>query len=151
MNSQATLFDSPTEATTPQAKIVLEIKGIKIPFRVKGDPRLHYLTGIPSFKTGKTAFAWRDKSTGKLMARPLTLPHHKKWMEAAIRSIESQLRSTLQITDEKIRTVASPRSWIASLLPCDDSWTWLQEIQITSRLCREGEIEGATITIERVE
>src|SRR5438128_10784787 len=120
-SEQTTLFPMGAEDSK---KLVLEVSGIKVSFRVKGDPNLHWLTGVPSFKTGKTAFAWRDKATGKIMARPLTLPHHKKWMELAIRSIESQLKSAFGITDQKMLTAASPRSWIASLAPLDDSWTW---------------------------
>src|SRR5882724_4188420 len=100
-SQQKVLFPMETEAFAKP--LVLEVKGIRIPFRIKGDPKLHWLTGIPSFKTSKTAFAWRDKATGKLMARPLTLPHHKKWMEQAIRNIESQLRYAFGITDEKIQ------------------------------------------------
>ena len=147
MNSQQKdLFASTASGTPP---IRLELSGIEVEYNDKGEPKV--LRGIPSFKTGKTAFAWRDKVTGKMMARPLTLPQHKKWMEKAILSIESQLRSVLGITDAKIQTVASPRSWIASRLPLDDSWTWCREISVTSRLCRDGEAEGATITIERIQ
>ena len=147
MNSkQKDLFASTANGTPP---IRLELSGIEAEYNDKGEPKV--LRGIPSFETGKTAFAWRDKVTGKMMARPLTLPQHKKWMEKAILSIESQLRSVLGITDAKIQTVASPRLWIASRLPLDDSWRWCREISVTSRLCQEGEEEGATITIERIQ
>lgn len=128
--------------------ITLELSGIEVKWEEKGEPRV--LRGIPSFKTGKTAFGWRDKLTGKIQARPLTLPQHKKWMDLAILSIESQLRSALGITDARIQTVASPRSWIASRLPLDDSWAWVPDIRVVSRLCADGEVEGATITIERI-
>ncbi len=128
--------------------ITLELSGIEVNWQEKGV--LKTLRGIPSFKTGKTAFGWIDKLTRKVMARPLTLPHHKKWMELAILSIESQLRCALEITDARIQTVASPRSWIASKVPLDDSWTWCREILVTSRLCADGEPEGATITIQRI-
>lgn len=128
----------------------LELQGIEVKFKVKGDRELHTLTGIPVFKTAKTAIGWRDKVTGKIQARPMTLPQHKKWMELAIRSIASQLRSAFGITDEKIRTVASARSWIASLVPLDDSWTWCPDTTVKSRLCRPGEKEGAEIVITRI-
>lgn len=149
---QKDLFATRSAGRTP---IVIEISGIKIPFKVKakakdGGTDTHWLTGIPSFKTGKTAFAWKDKVTGKIMARPLTLPHHAKWMDQAILSIASQLSCALGITEQKIRTVASARSWIASLVPLADSWHWLPEQIVRSRLCRPGEEEGATITIERI-
>lgn len=125
----------------------LEVKGIKVEFKVDGKKRV--MTAVPSFKTGKLAFGWRDKLTGKIMARPLIAPHHKKWMEQATRLIESQLRSALQITNEKIQTVASARSWIASMVPLDDSWRWCPEISVRSELCAPGD-EGAVIEITRI-
>lgn len=148
--SEADLFADQTAPTyTP---IVIDVSGIEVPFKVKGKKGIetHWLRGVPSFKTGKTAFGWLDRATNKIMARPLTLPQHAKWMALATLSIESQLRSALGITDAKIRTVASPRSWIASLLPLDDSWAWVPELPVISRLCRPGEKEGAEIRIERL-
>jgi hypothetical protein len=144
-SQQGSLFNQ--TAPMPSQPIVLTIKGIEVPYTRDG--KSHVLRGVPSFKTGKTAFAWRDKATGKIMARPLTLPEHRKWMELAILSLESQLCSALQITAAKIQTVASPRSWIASRVPLDDSWTWCPEITVRCELCAPGE-EGATITVERI-
>jgi hypothetical protein len=138
----------PTAPEAGYTPLVLEINGITVPYKKEGKDKL--LRGVPSFKTGKTAFAWKDKVSGKIMARPVTLPEHKKWMELATRAIECQLRSAFQITDAKIRTVAQPRSWIASLMPLDDSWTWIQELIVNSRLCLPGEEEGATIEITRL-
>lgn len=129
-------------------EITLYLQGIEVTFTRDG--KSHILRGIPSFKTGKTAIGWRDKATGKIQARPLTLPEHKKWMSLAIHSIESQLRSCLKITEEKIQTGASPRSWIASQVPLDDSWTWFPEQEVKSRLCQNGEKPGAVITIQRI-
>jgi hypothetical protein len=149
MHSSQKDFDL-TDPVAGHVPVTIEVKGIVVKFRVKGDPRDHFLSGVPSFKTNKTAFAWRDPKTGKLMARPLTQPHHKKWMELAIRSIELSLRSAFGITDEKIQTVASPRSWIATKMPLDDSWTWCPEILVRSRLCGPNEEEGATIEITRI-
>lgn len=141
------MFASQMAAT--HAPIVIEVRGIEVVYVKEG--KKHLLKGVPSFKTGKGAFAWKDKQSGKLMARPVTKPEHKKWMELAIRRIESTLRSTFQITDEKIRTVASPRLWIASLVPLDDSWRWCPEetIRVSPNLCAPEE-EGATITITRL-
>lgn len=139
------LFAS-TESGTPP--IVLELSGIEVEWHEKGELRV--LRGIPSFKTGKTAFGWLDRATGKIQARPLTLPQHKKWMDKAILAIESQLRSVLGITDARIQTVASPRSWIASQVPLDDSWTWCRQIVVESRRCVGDEQEGATIVIQRI-
>jgi hypothetical protein len=146
MNTEPKDLFSLTESGFPP--ITLELSGIEVEWNEKGKKRI--LRGIPSFKTGKTAFGWIDKLTRKVQARPLTLPQHKKWMELAIRSIEFQLRSALGITDARIQTVASPRSWIASRVLLDDSWTWCREINITSRICADGEQEGATITIQRI-
>ena len=145
--SEKDLF-SPQEAG--YAPFTIELQGITVKFKVKGDRELHTLSGIPVFKTGKKAIAWKDKVTGKLMARPITLPQHQKWMELATLSIESSLRSAFGITDAKIQTVASPQSWIATKMPLDDSWTWCPDIQVKSRLCRPGEQEGATIEITRL-
>jgi hypothetical protein len=142
------MFAAP--AATGHTPVVIELSGIEVIYKDRASSTPKILRGIPSFKTGKTAFGWLDRATNKIMARPLTLPQHAKWMKLAILSIESQLRSALGITDAKIRTAASARSWIASLLPLDDSWRWCPEITVTSRLCRDGEEEGATITITRL-
>lgn len=135
---------------SPTPAITLELSGICVTFTDPQTKQSRVLKGIPSFKTGKTAFGWLDKITRKIQARPLTLPQHKKWMELATASLESQLLSALQTTIEKIQMVASPRSWIASRVPLDDSWAWCPEIIVTSRLCKPGEQEGATIKIERI-
>lgn len=139
----------PTEKEGGRTPLTIELRGITVEYtdRVTKQPRI--LKGVPSFKTGKTAFAWRDKVSGKIMARPLTLPEHKKWMEKATLAIECQLRSFFQITDAKIRMVASPRSWIASLVPLDDCWTWCPETNVKCELCEPGQ-EGARIVIERI-
>jgi len=142
--SERDLF-SETERGIP---VVLELKNISVNYK-DSEGKQRVLRGIPSFKTGKTAIGWLDKLTNKIQARPMTLPQHQKWMELAILSIESQLRSALAITDARIRTVASPRSWIASRLPLDDSWAWCPEISVKSELCAPGQ-EGATIVIERL-
>ena len=145
--SEKDLFSGQTDGHVP---FEFKIEGIVVKFKVKGDRELHTLSGIPVFKTGKKAIAWKDKVTGKLMARPITLPQHQKWMELATRHIELELRSAFGITDEKIQTVASPQSWIATKMPLDDSWTWCPEIIVKSRLCLPGEQEGATVEITRL-
>lgn len=137
---------------TPQQEngfppITIELRGLELTYEKDGQK--HILRGIPSFKTGKMAIGWRDKMTGRIMARPLTLPEHKRMMELITLSIESQLRSALNLTTERIQMVACPRSLIASLMPLDDAWTWLREISVRSDLCGPGE-EGATITIQRI-
>lgn len=126
--------------------IIIELQGLEVEFQKDG--QTHILRGIPSFKTGKMAIGWRDKMTGKIMARPLTLPEHKKMMELITLSIESQLRSALGITEEKIQTVALLPSWIASRMPLDDSHTWIKELVVISSV--DPNSEGATITIQRI-
>jgi hypothetical protein len=113
-------------------RIVLEVKGI-----------------VPSFKTQKTAYGWKDKATGKIFARPATLPEHKEWMRKTVLSFVSQLRSDFQISASATPMDATLRSLIASLPP-DDTWTAIPESSQTSRLCEPGEEPGATIVIERL-
>lgn len=148
MNSEQKDLFKTQQLVTGSRPVTIELRGLEVQWREQG--KLRTLKGIPSFKTGKTAFGWIDRQTNKVQARPLTLPQHKKWMELATLSIESQLRSALGITEEKIRTVASAQSWIASQMPLDDSWTWVPEILVKCRLCEPGEAEGATILIERL-
>jgi len=126
--TQLELLPSP-----PSPKIVLEIKG---------------LGKVPSFKNAKRAFAWMDKKTGKIMARPITLPEHREWMQKAARLFESQLRSAFQIATGATPMDASLRSLIASLPP-DDCWTAIPEHFVKCELCESGN-EGATIVIERL-
>lgn len=160
---QKDLFSVPMAKNSFGPPIVLELKGIVIPFQK--DHTTHYLRGIPTFKNSKRVMAWLDKAkklvtfmngfywvrqdTIRIQNTLMTLPQHQKWMDQAILSIESRLRSVLQITDKKIQTVASARSWIASKVPLDDSWTWCPEIVLKSEKCEEGE-EGATIVITRL-
>jgi len=129
MNSeQPDLLSNPTGVGR---KIVLEVKGI-----------------TPSFKTQKTAYGWIDKASGKVHARPATLPEHREWMKATVLSFACQLRSAFQISASATRMDATLRSLIASL-PRDDRWTIIPETIIKSELCEPGQ-EGATILIERI-
>jgi len=141
------LLSAPTEAIPKP--IVIVIKGIRVPLKKEPGKDQRYLTAVPSFKTGKMAFGWMDPVSKKIMARPLTNPDHKKWMDQAILSIESQLLCALQITREKMRMVASARSWIALRVPLDDSWRWCPEILVKSESCAPGD-EGAVIEIHRL-
>lgn len=127
-----TLLFEPTKIE-PEIKspITLEIKGV-----------------VPSFKTQKTAYGWRDKATGKIFARPATLPEHKKWMSRCAQNFASALRSVFQITEFTIPTGATLQSLIASL-PQDDCWSAIPETELKSELCEPGK-EGATIVIERL-
>lgn len=144
---QPDLFGTPKQKPSP---IILELKG---------------LGPVPSFKTGKRAFAWIDSKSSvaithngeiylrkrglKAMARPITLPEHMEWKEKATSLIESQLRSALATIGAGIQTAASARSLIATLLPLDDCWTNFRALRIESELCAPGQ-EGASIMIERL-
>jgi hypothetical protein len=164
MNSnEGDLFSEQTGSTTKFEPITLELKGIVVNFT--RDHKQYCLTGIPTFKNSKRMMSWLDKArkkltffqgswwvrkdTIKIQSALITLPQHQEWMDQAIRNLESQLRSALQLTDKKIQTVASPRSWIASRVPLDDAWTWCPEIILKSEKCEAGN-EGATILIERI-
>jgi hypothetical protein len=109
---------------------------------------LHISGIIPSFKTQKTAYGWLDKATGKIFARPATLPEHREWMEKAVRNFVSQLLSGSATGESTIQTGATPQSLIA-LLPRDDCWAAIPETLLKSELCEPGQ-EGATIVIERL-
>lgn len=97
------------------------------------------ISHVPSFKNSKMI------ARGRL----ITLPARQKWMEQAIRVIESQLRSGSAISEGAISTGPCPLSWIASSLPADDSWQWIPEIRVQVQRVTKGQ-EGAEILIERL-
>lgn len=129
-SEQKGLFENQTVAGP--GRIVLTVSGV-----------------IPSFKTQKTAYGWRDKASGKIFARPATLPEHKEWMRKTVLDFAAQLLSASQISESTTSMDAARRSLIASLPP-DDTWTVIPEISLKGRLCGPGEQPGATITIERI-
>ncbi len=129
--SQKALFEDQTVAGP--SRVVLKVKGI-----------------VPSFKTQKTAYGWRDKETGKIFARPATLPEHKEWMRKTVLDFASQLISSFPTSGSGTSMDACRRSLIASL-PRDDTWTQIPEQFVKGRLAYPGEESGATITIERIQ
>lgn len=131
-SDQMDMFKIQTEAGAVPQKVVLHVQGI-----------------VPSFKTQKTAYGWIDKASGKVFARPATLPEHRKWMQRTVLSFELQLRSAFQITKSETLTDAILHSLIASL-PHDDCWSAVRETFLKSELCEPGQ-EGATIVIERIQ
>jgi len=110
---------------------------------------LHLKGIVPSFKTQKTAYGWIDKKSGKVFARPATLPEHKEWMSRTVQLFASQLRFAFQIAESTTLTDPRLRSLIASL-PRDDRWTVIPELIIKGRPCAEGEQAGVEIVIERL-
>jgi hypothetical protein len=102
----------------------------------------------PSFKNSKTLF--RNKKTKKLFIA--TNPKNKKWMESAIRSLESQLKSFIQTREGVIWTELAPACLIALLNPLtmfDDSLQHIPEINIRCRKVDKG-LEGAIIILEEI-
>jgi hypothetical protein len=110
---------------------------------------LHVKGITPSFKTQKTAYGWIDKKSGKIFARPATLPEHKEWMRKTVLDFASQLLTASQIDESTTSMDARRRSLIASL-PHDDTWTAIPEQISRGRLCEPGEEPGAEILIELI-
>lgn len=117
---------SPTPAQV-LSSVTLEIKG-----------------GIPSFKNTKRAIL--DRKTGRM--RTLTPGQIKDRMRQIEADFASELFSALQTGAGVISTAASLRSWIASVMPADDSWQDVPEITISGELNPSN--PGATVTIERI-
>lgn len=120
---------SPSAEGIPTSTVRLEIKG---------------LGHVPSFKNNKSIF--RNQKGKPFIA---TKPIRKKWMEQATHLIELQLLSASQTAMPEILTAQSLRSWIASVMPLDDSWQWVNELHIKTVKVPKGE-EGAYIVIERL-
>lgn len=108
--------------------LVLEIRG---------------LGPVPSLKNSKRTVI---QEGGK--AKPITSPKVKKWMQTAVAHIASQCLSDTPIIVAGTQTAHLQPFWTA-LLPRDDCWTVIPEINIRCTLCAPGD-EGATITIERL-
>ena len=99
------------------------------------DILIHGIGHVPAFKNKKII-------AGK---RLITHPKCKKWMEEAIDSITSQLKYLCQTDDEETSTEHWRQSAIA-LLPQDDAWKFIPEINVKVRRVRKGD-EGALITL----
>lgn len=82
-------------------------------------------------------------------ARLVTDRRVKKWMKAAISSLESQLLCAFRTTALTTPMGVSLPCWIASCVPKDDCWRYVRELIVTSELSTS-ERAGVTITIERL-
>lgn len=102
------------------------------------------LAEVPSFKNSKQIVRLGKK------AALITKPERQKWMEQAIQSFESQLRSAFQMKGIEITTGPSALSSIASLLPLDDSRKWIPQHSVNTLLVSKEEA-GADILIERID
>jgi hypothetical protein len=100
---------------------------------------VHGIGSVPSFKNNKML------TKGKL----ITDPKKQKWMDRAIRSIESQLHSLLRTTGEETSMEPQVRSLIAWSKQFDDSVQWIPSLRLEVVNCEKGK-EGAEITIERI-
>lgn len=89
----------------------------------------------------------RKKVAGK---RLITDPRVKAHMEAIIRNFESELLSFIPTGAGSTWTDQQTHSLIASVAPSDDSWTVIQELLLSGKMCEKG-CEGAEIIIERIQ
>lgn len=119
------MLKSPTNLATPNS-IHIQIQG---------------LGHCPSFKNSKLLL-WNQR-------RAITKPEYQKWMQAAIRLIESQLLSALATRGIEITTGPLAPSLIASYLPLDDSRKWIPSHSVSTQLVSKGN-EGADLVIERL-
>lgn len=106
--------------------------------------RIRGLGAVPSFKNAKRI--WKGPK-GKLFLG--TRDDVKAWMNAAIKSIESQLLSLCQTTPGEMLTAQQVRSLIASLPP-DDAWRFIPELRVKAVKC-DKEDAGAIIQIDEIQ
>ncbi len=99
---------------------------------------------IPSFKNKKQVAKRRN---GPLFI--MTRPEFQVWMERCVDSFESQLRSAYQTLEGGTLMARSLPSWIACVVPSNDSVLHIIEEHIKVEWVEPGE-EGAVITIERL-
>ncbi len=94
---------------------------------------------VPAFKNKKII-------AGK---RLITAPKCKKWMEEATDSIISQLKYLCQ-TEGDETSMEHWQQFATALLPQDDAWKFIPEINIKVRMVRRGE-EGAIIRLTKIQ
>lgn len=97
---------------------------------------------IPAFKNSKLMA--RNLKNGKL--RPITDPELKGRMNQIIQCFVSQLLLNTQTIAPETCLGRSKLYVIASLLPGDDSWKWISDINIKAEFVPLGQ-EGCTIEI----
>lgn len=105
----------------------------RIKLNVKG------LGHVPSFKNKKML------TRGRL----ITNPENQKWMSACEAAFVSQLLSEYQTKETGMPMVRSLRSWIACVMPLNDSVRSVRKVTIEVEDVAPGE-EGATIEIEQL-
>ena len=126
---------TPPETGTPLTgsaaswRLVLTVQGKQIPSK----KNRHYCS-VP--KPGRRARVLMDEKI-------------KKRLEAITRDFVFQLLSESQTTAPTMQTGCSRLSWIASLMPGDDSWKWVPDLTVHCEKVAKGQ-EGCEITIERI-
>jgi len=101
---------------------------------------IHGLGHVPSFKNSKMIIT-------RPRVRLMTKPEYQKWMKKCEDTLLSQLHSLYRIFEEGTPMARSPRSWIASYVPLDDSVNHIRKIQVEVKAVDKGE-EGAVLLIE---
>lgn len=123
---------SPTSSTTPpllRGTLILKVQGLE---------------HVPSFKNSKEIIPGKNGRRSML----ITKPERQKWMEHAIASFTSQLRSLLATSATGTTTGPIPLSRIVLSLPLDDSRKWIVSHFVRTQLVSKGS-EGAVIEISR--
>lgn len=100
---------------------------------------------VPSFKNSKMLVMPKGKRSRPLL---ITKPDFQAWMTACVDAFESQLRSEYQTTEAEMVMVRSLPSWIACVMPLDDSVNHISEITLRVIKVNPGH-EGATIEVSR--
>jgi len=78
-----------------------------------------------------------------------TKPKYARWMQACADSFALQLISAFRTTENATPTGHSRQSWIASVVPLDDSVREIVEERIIVQKVEPGQ-EGAEILIEKI-
>ena len=97
---------------------------------------------VPSFKNKKRAIL--DSRSGKM--RTLTEPQVKNWMNQCQQRFESQLRYSYRTAESETLMGRSLQSWIACVMPRNDSVKYIIEETIRVVKVPKGQ-EGALIEI----
>ncbi len=93
---------------------------------------------VPAFKNKKII-------CGK---RLITAPKARKWMEQAVSSLHSQLKSLFQTGGGATSTAHWQQSAMSSL-PSDDNWKAIPQICVSVRQVEKGD-EGAIIRLQKI-
>lgn len=100
---------------------------------------------VPSFKNSKQIVT--NRRTGKPFI--MSNPKKKKWMDAAIHSLECQLRILFPTIEGETHGAWQKRLLTALLLPLDDCWEQMLPGNQEVVLVPKGQ-EGCLITMERI-